>query len=142
MLQFIKRCLENKEYCMKNFIKLESIRELEAFHERYIFYDGLVKNIHYDISGKSLSLTLECRDRKEQWLILTILISDVTLVHFYEDYGNQEIITFTLRIIRTQDTSYLLTLDDESMTDPLILQKEGCFVVVGHTVSYHEEYEY
>ena len=36
MLQFIKRCLENKEYCMKNFIKLESIRELEAFHERYI----------------------------------------------------------------------------------------------------------
>ena len=83
MLQFIKRCLENKEYCMKNFIKLESIRELEAFHERYIFYDGLVKNIHYDISGKSLSLRLECRDRKEQWLILTILISGITLVHLY-----------------------------------------------------------
>ena len=149
---------------MEDFIKIESTRNLDAFHKRYLFYDGLVKNIHYSMADKSLFLTIECRDSKEQWLLLTILIngvsgvrflerqgrmllqheinSGVSGVRFLERQGNQEIISTGLRIIKIQNTGYLLTLDDESIEDPQTLQKEGYFVVVGDTISYHENYHY
>lgn len=127
---------------MEDFIKIESTRNLDAFHKRYLFYDGLVKNIHYSMADKSLFLTIECRDSKEQWLLLTILINGVSGVRFLERQGNQEIISTGLRIIKIQNTGYLLTLDDESIEDPQTLQKEGCFVVVGDTISYHENYHY
>ena len=127
---------------MEDFIKIESTRDLDAFHKRYLFYDGLVKNIHYSMADKSLFLTIECRDSKEQWLLLTILINGVSGVRFLERQGNQEIISSGLRIIKIQNTGYLLTLDDESIEDPQTLQKEGYFVVVGDTISYHENYHY
>lgn len=127
---------------MEDFIKIESTRNLDAFHKRYLFYDGLVKNIHYSMADKSLFLTIECRDSKEQWLLLTILINGVSGVRFLERQGNQEIISSGLRIIKIQNTGYLLTLDDESIEDPQTLQKEGYFVVVGDTISYHENYNY
>ncbi len=127
---------------MEDFIKIESTRDLDAFHKRYLFYDGLVKNIHYSMADKSLFLTIECRDSKEQWLLLTILINGVSGVRFLERQGNQEIISTGLRIIKIQNTGYLLTLDDESIEDPQTLQKEGYFVVVGDTISYHENYHY
>ena len=127
---------------MEDFIKIESTRNLDAFHKRYLFYDGLVKNIHYSMADKSLFLTIECRDSKEQWLLLTILINGVSGVRFLERQGNQEIISTRLRIIKIQNTGYLLTLDDESIEDPQTLQKEGYFVVVGDTISYHENYNY
>ena len=127
---------------MEDFIKIESTRDLEAFHKRYLFYDGLVKNIHYSMADKSLFLTIECRDSKEQWVLLTILINGVIGVRFLERQGNQEIISSGLRIIKIQNTGYLLTLDDESIEDPQTLQKEGYFVVVGNTISYHENYNY
>ncbi len=127
---------------MEDFIKIESTRNLDAFHKRYLFYDGLVKNIHYSMADKSLFLTIECRDSKEQWLLLTILINGVSGVRFLERQGNQEIISTGLRIIKIQNTGYLLTLDDESIEDPQTLQKEGYFVVVGDTISYHENYHY
>ena len=127
---------------MEDFIKIESTRNLDAFHKRYLFYDGLVKNIHYSMADKSLFLTIECRDSKEQWLLLTILINGVSGVRFLERQGNQEIISSGLRIIKIQNTGYLLTLDDESIEDPQTLQKEGYFVVVGDTISYHENYHY
>ena len=87
-------------------------------------------------------MTIECRDSKEQWLLLTILINGVSGVRFLERQGNQEIISSGLRIIKIQNTGYLLTLDDESIEDPQTLQKEGYFVVVGDTISYHENYNY
>lgn len=127
---------------MEDFIKIESTRNLDAFHKRYLFYDGFVKNIHYSMADKSLFLTIECRDSKEQWLLLTILINGVSGVRFLERQGNQEIISTGLRIIKIQNTGYLLTLDDESIEDPQTLQKEGYFVVVGDTISYHENYHY
>lgn len=127
---------------MEDFIKIESTRDLEAFHKRYLFYDGLVKNIHYNMADKSLFLAIECRDSKEQFLLLTILINSVSGVRFLERQGNQEIISSGLRIIKIQNTGYLLTLDDESIEDPQTLQKEGYFVVVGDTISYHENYNY
>lgn len=127
---------------MEDFIKIESTRDLDAFHKRYLFYDGLVKNIHYSMADKSLFLTIECRDSKEQWLLLTILINGVSGVRFLERQGNQEIISTGLRIIKIQNTGYLLTLDDESIEDPQTLQKEGYFVVFGDTISYHENYHY
>ena len=127
---------------MEDFIKIESTRDLDAFHKRYLFYDGLVKNIHYSMADKSLFLTIECRDRKAQWLLLTVLINGVSGVRFLERQGNQEIISTGLRIIKIQNTGYLLTLDDESIEDPQTLQKEGYFVVVGDTISYHENYHY
>ncbi len=127
---------------MEDFIKIESTRDLDAFHKRYLFYDGFVKNIHYSMADKSLFLTIECRDSKEQWLLLTILINGVSGVRFLERQGNQEIISTGLRIIKIQNTGYLLTLDDESIEDPQTLQKEGYFVVVGDTISYHENYHY
>ena len=127
---------------MEDFIKIESTRDLDAFHKRYLFYDGLVKNIHYSMADKSLFLTIEFRDSKEQWLLLTILINGVSGVRFLERQGNQEIISTGLRIIKIQNTGYLLTLDDESIEDPQTLQKEGYFVVVGDTISYHENYHY
>ena len=127
---------------MEDFIKIESTRNLDAFHKRYLFYDGLVKNIHYSMADKSLFLTIECRDSKEQWLLLTILINGVSGVRFLERQGNQEIISTGLRIIKIQNTGYLLTLDDESIEDPQTLQKEGYFVVVGNTISYQENYNY
>ncbi len=127
---------------MEDFIKIESTRDLEAFHKRYLFYDGLVKNIHYNMADKSLFLTIECRDSKEQWVLLTILINGVIGLRFLERQGNQEIISTGLRIIKIQNTGYLLTLDDESIEDPQTLQKEGYFVVVGNTISYQENYNY
>ena len=127
---------------MEDFIKIESTRDLEAFHKCYLFYDGLVKNIHYNMADKSLFLTIECRDSKEQWVLLTILINGVIGLRFLERQGNQEIISTGLRIIKIQNTGYLLTLDDESIEDPQTLQKEGYFVVVGNTISYQENYNY
>lgn len=127
---------------MKDFVKIVSTKDLEAFHKRYLFCDGLVKNIHYCMADKSLFLTIECRDRKAQWLLLTVLINGVSGVRFLERQGNQEIISSGLRIIKIQNTGYLLTLDDESIEDPQTLQKEGDFVVVGDTISYHENYHW
>lgn len=127
---------------MKDFVKLESTRDLEAFHKRYIFYDGLVKNIHYSMADNFLVLTFECRDSQEQWLLLTVLINGVNVVRFLENHRNQQIISTGLRIIKIKNTGYLLTLDDESIEDPYTLQKEGYFVVVGDKISYHENYHY
>ena len=127
---------------MKDFVKLESTRDLEAFHKRYIFYDGLVKNFHYSMADNILVLTFECRDSQEQWLLLTVLINGVNVVRFLENHRNQQIISTGLRIIKIKNTGYLLTLDDESIEDPYTLQKEGYFVVVGDKISYHENYHY
>lgn len=127
---------------MKDFVKLESTCDLKAFHERYIFYDGLVKNIHYNMADNFLVLTFECRNSKEQWLLLTVLISGVSVVRILEEHGNQEIISTALRIIKIQNTGYLLTLDDESVENPHTLQQEGCFVIVGDMISYYENYYY
>ena len=127
---------------MKDFVKLESTRDLEAFHKRYIFYEGLVKNIHYSMADNFLVLTFECRDSQEQWLLLTVLINGVNVVRFLENHRNQQIISTGLRIIKIKNTGYLLTLDDESIEDPYTLQKEGYFVVVGDKISYHENYHY
>ncbi len=127
---------------MKTFVKIETAKDLEAFHKRYLFYDGLVKNIHYSMADNFVALTFECRDSQEQWLLLTILINGVNVVRFLENHGNQQIISTGLRIIKTKNTGYLLTLDDESVEDPDTLQKEGDFVVAGDTVSYYENYHY
>ena len=109
---------------MKDFVKIVSTKDLEAFHKRYLFCDGLVKNIHYCMADKSLFLTIECRDRKAQWLLLTVLINGVSGVRFLERQGNQEIISSGLRIIKIQNTGYLLTLDDESIEEPQTTKTE------------------
>ena len=32
---------------MEDFIKIESTRDLDAFHKRYLFYDGLPESVNF-----------------------------------------------------------------------------------------------
>ena len=84
----------------------------------YIFFDGLLKEVKRDYADKSLLLLVECRDNQEKWLLLQIICTGITFCRIEEHNGNQEILSEPVRVISLPDGKKLVTLDDETVSDP------------------------
>ena len=104
----------------------------------YIFYDGLLKEIKRNYTEKSLYLLIECRNKQEKWLLLQVVCSDIAFCRIEERNGNQEILSEPLRVLALPDGMLLVTLDDETVSDPEQLKNNGKFVIICQNVSYRE----
>ena len=104
----------------------------------YIFYDGLLKEVKQDYADKSLLLLVECRDNQEKWLLLQISCAGVTFCRIEDHNGNQEILSESLRVLALPDGKKLVTLDDETVSDPEQLKNNGKFVIICQNVSCRE----
>ena len=104
----------------------------------YIFYDGLLKEVKLDYADKSLQLLVECRDNQEKWLLLQVVCSGIAFCRIEEHNGNQEILSEPLRVLALPDGMLLVTLDDETVSDPERLKSQGSFVIVCKNISYRE----
>ena len=104
----------------------------------YIFYDGLLKEVKRDYADKSLQLLVECRDNQEKWLLLQIICTGITFCRIEEHNGNQKILSESLRVLALPDGKKLVTLDDETVSDPEQLKNNGKFVIICQNVSCRE----
>ena len=104
----------------------------------YIFYDGLLKEVKRDYADKSLQLLVECRDNQEKWLLLQVVCSGIAFCRIEEHNGNQEILSEPLRVLALPDGKKLVTLDDETISEPAHLKSQGSFVIVCKNISYRE----
>ena len=55
-----------------------------------------------------------------------------------EHNGNQEILSEPLRVLALPDGMLLVTLDDETVSEPAHLKSQGSFVIVCKNISYRE----
>ena len=55
-----------------------------------------------------------------------------------EHNGNQEILSEPLRVLALPDGMLLVTLDDETISEPAHLKSQGSFVIVCKNISYRE----
>lgn len=106
--------------------------------EEYLFYDVLLKEVKRDYADKSLQLLVECRDNQEKWLLLQIICTGITFCRIEEHNGNQEILSEPVRVISLPDGKKLVTLDDETVSDPEQLKNNGKFVIICQNVSCRE----
>ena len=104
----------------------------------YIFYDGLLKEIKRNYTEKSLYLLIECRNKQEKWLLLQVVCSDIAFWRIEERNGNQEILSEPLRVFALPDGMSLVTMDDETVSDPEHLKSQGSFVIICKNISYRE----
>ena len=104
----------------------------------YIFYDGLLKEIKRNYTEKSLHLLIECRNKQEKWLLLQVVCSGIAFCRIVEHNGNQEILSEPVRVISLPDGKKLVTLDDETVSDPEQLKNNGKFVIICQNVSCRE----
>ena len=104
----------------------------------YIFYDGLLKEVKRDYADKSLQLLVECRNKQEKWLLLQVVCSGIAFCRIEEHNGNQEILSEPLRVLALPDGMLLVTLDDETVSEPAHLKSQGSFVIVCKNISYRE----
>ena len=107
----------------------------------YIFYDGLLKEIKRNYTEKSLHLLIECRNKQEKWLLLQVVCSGIAFCRIEEHNGNQEILSEPLRVLALPDGMLLVTLDDETVSDPEQLKNNGKFVIICQNVSCRERRE-
>ena len=55
-----------------------------------------------------------------------------------EHNGNQEILSEPLRVLALPDGMSLVTIDDETVSDPERLKSQGSFVIICKNISYRE----
>ena len=104
----------------------------------YIFYDGLLKEVKRDYADKLLHLLIECRNKQEKWLLLQVACSGIAFCRIEEHNGNQEILSEPLRVLALPDGMLLVTLDDETVSNPWQLKNNGKFVIICQNVSCRE----
>ena len=104
----------------------------------YIFFDGLLKEVKRDYADKSLQLLVECRNNLEKRLLLQVVCSGIAFYRIEEHNGNQEILSEPLRVLALPAGMLLVTLDDETVSDPEQLKNNGKFVIICQNVSCRE----
>ena len=115
-------------------------KDLKIFLKRFLFYDGLMDDLNINYRTGRAALSIVCRDQEDKWGVLSLYLEGTSLIRIHDTNCAWNVLFHTLRIFPCGD-SFLVTLDDESVTEPDTLKTEGNFVFVAGKISYSFEYQ-
>lgn len=116
------------------------VSNVESFCHNYIFFDGLIKKINYDLQENYCYVKIECRNLHEKWLILSLYMQDVDLIRLIVKNGDLEIISSPLCMFYEKDSGKLLITFDDNNEYPMIQSQN--FIIRARKIFYSELYDY